>query len=465
MNFYKNHRALVSVAISALCLGLLVFLFSNNSTAGFMENMGLKFTKVEDIQRQFFPAPEKTKVIAKAKPKVVLGPHKVTAAEQQKIDTLKSRLNYLENFAITKDNTALDVFFASLAHTGDSTVHIWYYGDSQIEGDRVTGELRDMLQGRFGGNGAGYVPFSDLATFRYFELKTGPSLYKLNCFVNKSRRGFGFAGKVYKFNQKDSAFSPVTGIWISPKLRYSKLYLMYGQHGGGSVKVYGADSTPVIVKIPVETVSGRVQVSQKTPHGTLRFALPANGNYFGLMFDGDKGIQIDNCGIRGHSGDGLNHITDEVLLKEATTWNTKLVIFHFGNNMIPVIKGGQKNMDYYSRYFQNIFSRYRRLFPNVSFLVISAGDMGTVFEGEEVAYPNVPEFVECMRRAAINSGCAFFDAHAMIAKDGGIIGWKKYGYAGLDGHLTPSGQRRFASNIYSELMREYEVYQIIHQAQ
>ena len=46
-------------------------------------------------------------------------------------------------------------------------VRIAYFGDSFIEADILTGDLRKMLQKRFGGSGVGYVPVTTrIAGFR-----------------------------------------------------------------------------------------------------------------------------------------------------------------------------------------------------------------------------------------------------------------------------------------------------------
>ena len=42
----------------------------------------------------------------------------------------------------------------------DRPVRIAYFGDSFIEADILTGDLREMLQKRFGGCGVGYVPIT-----------------------------------------------------------------------------------------------------------------------------------------------------------------------------------------------------------------------------------------------------------------------------------------------------------------
>ncbi len=53
----------------------------------------------------------------------------------------------------------MDHFYAQLAHvkTLDRPVRIAYFGDSFIEGDILTGDLRALFQNRFGGAGVGWV--------------------------------------------------------------------------------------------------------------------------------------------------------------------------------------------------------------------------------------------------------------------------------------------------------------------
>lgn len=460
MGFYQNHKPAFYVLLSGLALTGILTLFSITRASEHLNQFGLKFTNATIIKSYFSNTENSAKVVRRI-PQVVV-PANIDSHSRKIVDTLKAKLQYLENYG-DNEKSNLDPFFNALLSTRDKTVHIWYYGDSQIEGDRITGELRQLLQNKFGGSGTGYLPFSDLANYRYFELLPGKSLVKYNCFINKSPKGYSFAGKVFQFAKNDSSFSAITSVKVAPNLRYKKLYLLCGEHPGGEVILRYRDSFKIKKNIEPSETGSKLLLSENPLYGELRFQLPSEGKYGGLIFEGDNGIQIDNCGIRGHSGDGLRFITPAVIQSQAEFLNTRLVVFQFGNNMIPVIKGDEASMKYYTRYFEGIFGKYKKLLPNCSFLVISAGDMGTVIEGEEKAYPNVSRFVEAMRTAAFNSGCAFFDAHSMIAKDGGILGWVKKGYAGLDGHLTGAGQLKFATTLYAEMMREFEIYKVINQ--
>ena len=75
------------------------------------------------------------------------------------VDTCKDGMVCIEDYA---DSTGHGMahFYEALAgrQTLGRPVRIAYFGDSFIEADILTGDLRKMLQKRFGGSGVGYVP-------------------------------------------------------------------------------------------------------------------------------------------------------------------------------------------------------------------------------------------------------------------------------------------------------------------
>jgi hypothetical protein len=60
----------------------------------------------------------------------------------------------------TDSRVFLGSFYASLAETADRKVRVLHYGDSQIEEDRLTQQIREALQARFGGRGVGLMPLA-----------------------------------------------------------------------------------------------------------------------------------------------------------------------------------------------------------------------------------------------------------------------------------------------------------------
>src|SRR5271157_100518 len=58
------------------------------------------------------------------------------------------------------DKTILYPFFRELSESlnNKQAIHILHYGDSQLEGDRITDYLRSRFQTEFGGSGPGILP-------------------------------------------------------------------------------------------------------------------------------------------------------------------------------------------------------------------------------------------------------------------------------------------------------------------
>ena len=83
----------------------------------------------------------------------------------------------------------LSSFLAALRQTkaDGSPVRIAYFGDSMIEGDLITGDLRNSLQTAFGGSGVGYVPINSItADFRATIHQTfSPDWYEYNLVSDK----------------------------------------------------------------------------------------------------------------------------------------------------------------------------------------------------------------------------------------------------------------------------------------
>ena len=72
------------------------------------------------------------------------------------VDTCKTGLTCIEDYADSTQR-GMKPFYEALDHADERPVRIAYFGDSFIEADILTGDLRDMLQARFGGCGVGYV--------------------------------------------------------------------------------------------------------------------------------------------------------------------------------------------------------------------------------------------------------------------------------------------------------------------
>jgi len=388
----------------------------------------------------------------------------LTAVERKQLDSLIRSIELLQ--VQESGSHGIINFFTALDESNKNLVRIWYYGDSQIEGDRITKDVRQILQSYFGGSGLGYVPISNPATYTSLELGDQPDFKKLNCFKDKKRK--------VQFCQSGLAFTPVNS--DPKKFNYLQLNILKGTRYN-QLKLAGFSDSLMIVewKKAKDSSWKRSKLSFKNKtyqefniadsaiHGKISVRckgvnLVVNGFYI----EGENhGIQVDNLGIRGHSGDGLNSISNEVLCAQVQKQNTQLIIFHYGNNIVPYLKSDEQSKKWLLKLFKNVFAKYKKDCPNTSFLVIGPGDMGFEKGGEAQSYSSARILNDWLKELSKEQGFSYFDFYHLMKKEGGILGWKKNGWAGLDGHLTPTGQRIFANKLTNELLTAYQKHRLV----
>jgi hypothetical protein len=145
---------------------------------GFIE---LTFLSKEDFQNDVIV---EEKFIAEAP--IVINYDSINRANQIILDSLNNlkvlKLKHIRDSIIfTEKNIQypsnnpelLYRFFKKLDNAKFKKVRIMHYGDSQIEGDRISGRLRQRLQNEFGGKGPGL--FAIIPATRKISLNNTPS--------------------------------------------------------------------------------------------------------------------------------------------------------------------------------------------------------------------------------------------------------------------------------------------------
>jgi len=401
----------------------------------------------------------------------------------------KMRNNYFTN--PEKDNVyALDDFFNALKNQKDtSLVRILHYGDSQLEGDRITCYLRNDFQKEFGGSGIGFIPFDDIVGYVNYARSSSPNWIRYTVFHNRYGCSFyGLSGNVYKFSKyavvkndndtalgnkgKDSSLqkfslkkiydNATVSISLGPQVYYNKISLMYGRsYSPCLMNIYdqwkNEKINSEILQPSEEFTVHKLAFPNTVRSFTLEFTGDYSPDFYGLLVDGSNGVQVDNYAIRGHSGDGLLLINPGYLAVQLRKLNVKLVIFQYGNNAVPYVTSDERCKEMEDMYY-SIFMLYRNAIPGLSILVIGTGDMSTVINGEYSSYPYIPKMIEAQKKAALKAGCAFWDLHEVMGGENSILAWTNEGLASHDGHFTFKGQKIIGKELFKALMIEYNQY-------
>ncbi|MCK9613706.1 MAG: hypothetical protein PHR81_09720 [Bacteroidales bacterium] len=388
------------------------------------------------------------------------------------------------------DERALDNFFEHILLKKDSLViRIAHYGDSQLEGDRMSYVIRQKMHKKFGGSGIGYVPMKDLAPVSYIR-KNSRNWKRYTVFHDKYNTNFyGLSGTVclftkYAVMQEEESDSLKTNIpetepaendvavyynahvivKAGTKYSYNNISFLYGNTDEKCVVNFYDNNNGT--KITTDTLTpSRGVCMHKTNIGNvlnikIEFLADQSPDFYGMYFDSYHGVQVDNYAIRGHSGDGLLMIDDNHLAKMLQITNTKLIIFQYGANAVPYIRS-EKVCDAIGDIYYKLFMKFKKAAPDISILVIGAGDMASGGDGGYTSYRWLPKINEMQKNAAFKAGCAYWDLFNMMGGANSILVWTKRNLAVTNGHFSAQGQEIVANEIVEALMIEYNNY--IHQ--
>lgn len=384
-----------------------------------------------------------------------------------RIDSVSNRVHPIE---IPPDmEPALHTFFeeAERSQTEGRLLRILHYGDSQIENDRMTALLRNRLQQVFGGSGCGMVPAIPLyhgnPTFRQ---KYGGEWIRYTGFGRRDKTiehsSYGMmacftavpmpkadALPYLEFNflsgRRASAFSNMT------------IYL-HSYVEGGMISVHYNDTiTDTIAPLTDGYQELAQQLDFEADKVRLEFDLPQGGRVYGISFDPDAGIQMDNIAMRGSSGLEFSRSDPVVLDTMLEAVDPGLIIMQFGGNVVPYIS----NYDYYRRRFTRELNYLRSLSPGSAVLVIGPGDMSTKENGRLVTYNALEPVRDALRDAAHETGCAFWDMYSAMGGRNSIQNFVLANppLASPDYiHFTPKGANLMAGMFFEAIMLEYGKY-------
>ncbi len=368
--------------------------------------------------------------------------------------------------------TSLHNFFESLAQlqVAEKGIRILHYGDSQIEGDRITDYLRQKLQGHFGGKGPGLIaamPVAQSVALRQ-SWSDNWDRYTMFAAIDKRvpHRNFGIAAGFCRFatfadtiNSKKAWLKIKTHQSAGPSVsNYNKVKIFYASSRKKTqVEFY---ENGILKKTDTLAEKGNFNVAQfnltQAPNAfELKFEGKDSPDIYGLSLEGESGVMIDNFGLRGSSGTFFNQMNLSHVKLFYEYLNTKLIILQFGGNALPYIKN--KNMcEDFGGYLRAQINSLKRLMPGISILVVGPSDM-SVKEGENyVTDPQLEDLRDAIRGAAFQTNSAFFDMYDCMGGRNSMLSWVDQGIAATDYiHFSPAGARKIAVLLYSAIMNDY----------
>ena len=344
----------------------------------------------------------------------------------------------------TAQITRLDRFIDKLIDGSD--VRVAFLGDSFIEGDIITVDLREKLQSIFGGRGVGFVPcaipFEILRTSvrrnvsgwtAYSLMNTGtiPASYRDKFFMS-GYLASGSRGSVARWDVTDvkpHLDSCTRARVLITSRDTSNIELTINDTLKHHFGVSGADYVrELYVEAPVKSLKMKV--------------LSGNVLCHGASLEGGRGITIDNMSIRGNSGYTIFGSGVAVNRQVDKLWGYDLVVLEYGlNGMQP----GQRNYSRYQGKLEEMIAYVKRSFPDAAILILGVSDRWIKGDGGWKSMNSVEIMTPFQRSASQNQGVAFWEMGKVILSYGGIGGFVRNGWAAADHiHINFKGGARVA---------------------
>ena len=378
--------------------------------------------------------------------------------------------------------TVLHEFFAALESAGSASkpIRILHYGDSQLEGDRITAYVRNKLQTQFGGNGPGLFSVADIVPHFSVARELSDNWERYSVMTKKPKNQkhdrFGALSAFSRFTPiladtvaLDTVVHTAT-ITVKPERRcfgkaqaWSDCRLFYGWHRAPITLTMTVDGT--------ETSNETIPASEQLLTREWRFdgtpkqvVITMKGvdspDVFGVSMEGRNGVAMDNIPARGAAGYEFRRSDQALLSRMYDELDVKLLILQYGGNVLPNLKSADEAAQY-GRFFGAQIARFKKLVPGVSIIVIGPSDM-SIKEGDAyVTRPFLEDVRDAMKTNALAQGAVFWDMYEAMGGKNSMASWVQADppLAANDyTHFSPQGARKVGELFYSALIGDFAEY-------
>lgn len=352
-------------------------------------------------------------------------------------------------------------FYNSLAFQSERRpVRIAVLGDSFIEADIITADLREQLQMQYGGNGVGFVPFSTpLSKYRgtvkhthdgwenhnVIKHKSVPEEYKPWFFVSGNisipvegatveYKGVNFRNRIEESNTATLLFVNREGSVLDVTVNDS-ISNTYTPSAGNDVEA---------IRIAESGIS-KLNIKVRDAKGFIGY---------GVVLEDSVGVSVHNFSVRSNSGMALLATDQRINSQINEMMHYDLVILQYGLNAMSADVTDYK---YYGNQLVRIIDYVKRCFPGSAVLVMSVGDRSSVKGGTANTMPAVHAMIETQKDAARRTGVGFWNTFEAMGGSNSMPTFVERKWASKDyTHISYPGGKFIAERLAAYLIAAAE---------
>ncbi len=328
---------------------------------------------------------------------------------------------------------------------------IAFLGDSFIEGDILTRDLRESLQDELGGRGVGFVPCAlPFGVYRQSAKSGGESWRKYSIMKSKAvpealkdsflASGYmasGSKGAVMTWEQK-----PLNALLDSAGV--CRIFFLSNENSSievsdGSVKVkFDVEGSPRLRQVVLQTFSN--SLSLKVLSGSIIC--------YGASFESSEGIVLDNFSVRSNNGDAIFHSNASLNRQFNDFLAYDIVVLQYGLNiMLP----DKTNYSKYQAQLEDVIKYVKAGFPGSEIVVMGVSERG-VLRDSDTTYTSInsaPALSRYQKAAADAQGVLFWDTYSAMESLGGLSAFVKNGWIASDQtHFNFYGGRALSKKMF-----------------
>jgi hypothetical protein len=342
----------------------------------------------------------------------------------------------LKDYSIEK-NKSFSNLLLQLKNARNEKVHIAYFGDSFIESDLVTNELRQLLQKQYGGNGVGFIPIQTINS----DLRKSIGQQNSTNWATQLNES-----KLLTACQSKESYTNFTIKKPYAACTQAKLFYKSAEALNILIKT---DSNKYESNLPVSNSLHAIKIN-KDSFTTIGIQFPNNNTtYYGFSFEDSMGVYVDNFSVRGSNGTHLLKIDTTLLQEFNTIQNYSLIILHFGINVL----NNDTKLDWYKIGLQKTITFIKNQFPNATILIISTSDKSTKQQGIYETDKGMQTLITLQQNVAQQNHICFWNLYENMGGYNSMISWVKdnpvKAYKDYT-HITYTGAAKVAEMLYKQ---------------
>ncbi|MDY6206524.1 MAG: hypothetical protein SPI30_07275 [Prevotella sp.] len=396
-----------------------------------------------------------------AKPEKTLPKGKGEGGREAFKDSIPAGVTPIEDFSEGKAG-GMNSFYTILEKSKQlgRPVRIAYFGDSFIEGDIYTCDLREMLQAEYGGYGPGWIDAGSALNkgFRRTIIQHVNGIrehlvvkHPFNSRVQGLNQRYYIPEEGARLATETTQLMPHANRWQVARLFFRSDGLTITSQIKGkaaTTKTFGS--------------SDRLQMLEsrgETEGISYSFSNISSDTYlYGMSLESEQGIILDNYSMRGSAGYTLANIPSSTLSDFAHMRPLDLIILHFGLNVVNE-KSRINELKTYCKRMQKAVNVLRTAFPSAAILVMGVPDRSQRTADGITTMPNIKLMIDCQREMASTCKVAFYNLFEAMGGKGSMKRLVEQGYANKDyTHINPKGGKVIARHVFESLRNGYENY-------